>query len=31
MISDTEEKTFEFAMLRALGFNTNNIMVTIMY
>ena len=31
MISDTEEKTFEFAMLRALGFNTNNIMATIIY
>ena len=29
MLSDVEEKTYEFGMLRALGFNTNNIMVTI--
>ena len=29
MLSDVEEKTYEFGMLRALGFNTNNLMVTI--
>ena len=29
MLSDVEEKTFEFGMLRALGFNTKNIMMTI--
>lgn len=29
MLSDVEEKTFEFGMLRALGFNTKNIVVTI--
>ena len=29
MLSDVEEKTFEFGMLRALGFNTRNIMITI--
>jgi len=29
MLSDVEEKTYEFGMLRALGFNTDNIMVTI--
>ena len=30
MLSDVEEKTFEFGMLRALGFNTKNIMSTIL-
>ena len=30
MLSDVEEKTFEFGMLRALGFNTDNIMITIL-
>jgi ABC-type antimicrobial peptide transport system permease subunit len=29
MLSDVEEKTYEFGMLRALGFNTKNIMITI--
>jgi ABC-type antimicrobial peptide transport system permease subunit len=29
MLSDVEEKTFEFGMLRALGFNTSNLMATI--
>jgi len=29
MLSDVEDKTYEFGMLRALGFNTKNIMVTI--
>lgn len=29
MLSDVEEKTFEFGMLRALGFNTSNIVQTI--
>jgi len=29
MLSDVEEKTYEFGMLRALGFNTSNIMTTI--
>ena len=29
MLSDVNEKTFEFGMLRALGFNTTNIMMTI--
>lgn len=29
MLSDVEEKTYEFGMLRALGFNTDNLMVTI--
>lgn len=29
MLSDVEEKTFEFGMLRALGFNTKNIVTTI--
>ena len=29
MLSDVEEKTYEFGMLRALGFNTNNLMATI--
>lgn len=29
MLSDVEEKTFEFGMLRALGFNTKNIVVAI--
>lgn len=29
MLSDVEEKTYEFGMLRALGFNTKNIGVTI--
>jgi hypothetical protein len=31
MLSDVEEKTFEFGMLRALGFNTKNIMITISF
>ena len=29
MLSDVEEKTYEFGMLRALGFNTKNLMMTI--
>ena len=29
MLSDVEEKTYEFGMLRALGFNTRSIMITI--
>lgn len=29
MLSDVEEKTYEFGMLRALGFNTQNVAVTI--
>ncbi len=29
MLSDVEAKTYEFGMLRALGFNTRNIMITI--
>jgi len=29
MLSDVEDKTYEFGMLRALGFNTKNIMATI--
>lgn len=29
MLSDVEEKTYEFGMLRALGFNTKNVAVTI--
>ena len=29
MLSDVEEKTYEFGMLRALGFNTQNVGVTI--
>ena len=29
MLSDVEEKTYDFGMLRALGFNTQNIMITI--
>ena len=29
MLSDVEAKTYEFGMLRALGFNTKNIMITI--
>ena len=29
MLSDVEEKTYEFGMLRALGFNTRNVKVTI--
>lgn len=29
MLSDVEEKTYEFGMLRALGFNTKNVGVTI--
>jgi ABC-type antimicrobial peptide transport system permease subunit len=29
MLSDVEEKTYEFGMLRALGFNTRNLMATI--
>lgn len=30
MLSDVEEKTYEFGMLRALGFNTDNVIITIM-
>ena len=29
MLSDVEERTYEFGMLRALGFNTKNIMMTV--
>ena len=29
MLSDVDEKTYEFGMLRALGFNTRNVKVTI--
>ena len=29
MLSDVEERTYEFGMLRALGFNTKNVMMTI--
>ena len=29
MLSDVEEKTYEFGMLRALGFNTTDVKVTI--
>ena len=29
MLGDVEEKTFEFGMLRALGFNTKNLVLTI--
>lgn len=29
MISDVEDRTFEFGMLRALGFNTDNVVFTI--
>ena len=29
MIADVEEKVFEFGMLRALGFDTRNIVTTI--
>lgn len=31
MLSDVEDKTYEFGMLRALGFNTNNVMITVMF
>mmetsp|Transcript_22269 Transcript_22269/g.34447 ORF Transcript_22269/g.34447 Transcript_22269/m.34447 type:complete len:800 (-) Transcript_22269:1038-3437(-) len=31
MLSDVDEKTYEFGMLRALGFNTKNLMVTISF
>ena len=30
MLSDVEDKTYEFGMLRALGFNTDNVIITIM-
>ena len=30
MLSDVEERTFEMGMLRALGFNTNNILSTVL-
>ena len=30
MLSDVEERTFETGMLRALGFNTNNILSTVL-
>jgi hypothetical protein len=29
MLSDVDDRTFEYGMLRALGFNTNNILVTV--
>jgi len=29
MLSDVEEKTYEFGMLRALGFSTKNVAITI--
>lgn len=29
MLSDVEERTFEFGMLRALGFNTKNVVTTV--
>ena len=29
MLSDVEEKTYEFGMLRALGFNTKNVIILI--
>ena len=29
MLSDVEQRTFEFGMLRALGFNTKNVMTTV--
>jgi ABC-type antimicrobial peptide transport system permease subunit len=29
MLSDVEEKTYEFGMLRALGYNTTNLFGTI--
>ena len=29
MLSDVEERTYEFGMLRALGFNTKNVMMTV--
>ena len=31
MLSDVEDKTYEFGMLRALGFNTDNVIITIMF
>lgn len=31
MMSDIEDKTYEFGMLRALGFNKKSIMITILY
>ena len=30
MLSDVEEKTYEFGMLRALGFNTKNLVLTVL-
>ena len=30
MLSDVEEKTYEFVMLRALGFNTKNLVLTVL-
>ena len=29
MLSEVEERTYEFGMLRALGFNTKNVMTTV--
>ena len=31
MLSDVEEKTFEFGMLRALGFNKGNVIATVLH
>lgn len=31
MMSDIEDKTYEFGMLRALGFSKTNIIITITY
>lgn len=31
MVSDVNEKTYEFGMLRALGFSTNDVMFLIFY
>jgi len=30
MLSDVEDKTFQFGMLRALGFSTKNLVTTIL-
>lgn len=30
MLSDVEDRTYELGMLRALGFNTNNVLVTVL-
>jgi len=29
MLSDVDEKTYEFGMLRALGFSKNNVVATV--